>query len=148
MERIWQIVNLKCMMRRWRALILRSSEASRHRTRQGYAAVYVGSNRQRFEIPARYLNLPVIAGLLEKAEEEFGGAQPSGGLSLPCEPLFFLWVLQLLSRDESRFRSLELEAYSRLYVHLSSAGDYSISMAAMRCSQSFRVLQTVRFEAP
>ncbi|KAL0903349.1 hypothetical protein M5K25_027722 [Dendrobium thyrsiflorum] len=144
MEKIWQIVNLKRMMRRWRALIRRSSDASSHPTRQGYAAVYVGSDRRRFEIPARYLNLPVIAGLLEKAEEEFGGAQPSGGLSLPCEPLFFRWVLQLLGRDESPFRELGLEAFSSLYAHLASTGECSTSMAAMRRLQSFPVLQTAR----
>ncbi|KAH0462375.1 hypothetical protein IEQ34_009950 [Dendrobium chrysotoxum] len=141
MEKIWQIVNLKRMMRRWRALILRSSDTSSHPTRLGYAVVYVGSDRWRCEIPARYLNLPVIAGLLEKAEEEFGGAQPSGGLLLPCEPLFFRWVLQLLGRDESQFRGLGLEAFSRLYAYLASAGDYSTSMATKRHSQSLPTLQ-------
>ncbi|KAH0462640.1 hypothetical protein IEQ34_010215 [Dendrobium chrysotoxum] len=144
MEKIWQIVNQKHMMRQWRALILRTSDASSHPTRQGYVAVYVEFDRRRFEILARYINLQVIAGFLEKAEEQFGGAQPSGGLSLLCEPLFFTWVLQLLGRDESRIRGLELEAFYRLYAHLASARQCSTSMATIRLFQSFPVLQTTR----
>ncbi|KAH0461634.1 hypothetical protein IEQ34_009209 [Dendrobium chrysotoxum] len=91
-------------MRWWHALILRSSDDSNYPTQQGYAVVYVWSDWQRFEIMARYLDLPVIIGLLKKVEEEFGKAQPSSGLSLPCEPLFFWWVLQLLDQDESILR--------------------------------------------
>ncbi|PKU72296.1 Auxin-induced protein 6B [Dendrobium catenatum] len=84
----------------------------------GYAGVYVGFERRRFEMPARYFNLPVIAGLLEKAEEDFGGQQPAGGLLLPCEPVFFQWILDRLAGDDRRFFRLGLPAFRKLFADL------------------------------
>ncbi|KAG0470683.1 hypothetical protein HPP92_016779 [Vanilla planifolia] len=148
MNRIWQIVKLKRTIRRWRDLIRRRAAAASAEgvrpTRAGYAAVYVGSERRRFEIPAKYLNLPVIAELLDKAEEEFGGAQPSGGLSLPCEPAFFRWMLGVLARDESRFRNKGVGELALLFAELAFAVDCSSSAAAVGHKQSSPLLQRTR----
>ncbi|KAK8918440.1 hypothetical protein KSP39_PZI021049 [Platanthera zijinensis] len=137
MKKIWQIVRLKRLILLCRFLIRRRPLAGSPAP-VGYAALYVGyEQRRRFEIPARYLNLPVIAGLLEKAEEEFGGAQPPGGLSLPCDPVFFRWILDLLSGDEPRFRRLSLEDFSCLFDDIGGVGgDFSASASAVRRSDS------------
>ncbi|URE34480.1 Auxin responsive protein [Musa troglodytarum] len=106
-------------MRRWRALSLRrhGGEASQA---EGFLAVYVGPDRRRFVIPTRFLNLPVFAALLQRAEEEYG-FPPAGGLALPCDPAFFRWVLDALDRDEPRLGSLSLEDFYTLFADLGAA---------------------------
>ncbi|KAM1721025.1 hypothetical protein ACFX12_022611 [Malus domestica] len=117
-EKIRQIVRLKQLVMRWKLTSLRrrsvlsnnDSDGSNRRIPSGFLAVYVGSERIRFVIPARFVNLPVFVGLLNKAEEEFG-FQCNGGLVLPCEVVFFKEILMLLERDESRFGRLGLEEF-------------------------------------
>ncbi|KAG6495324.1 auxin-responsive protein SAUR50-like [Zingiber officinale] len=122
LDRLRRIVQLKQVMRRWRALTLRRWPSvpggGGRRGGGGSVAVYVGPDRRRFSVPARFLNLPVFAALLERAEEEYG-FQPAGGLAIPCDPVFFRWVLDTLGRDKARFASLGLDALLALF----AAGD-------------------------
>ncbi|CAL9046922.1 protein SMALL AUXIN UP-REGULATED RNA 12-like [Musa acuminata AAA Group] len=122
-EKIRQVVQLKQVMRRWRALSLRrrgEEDGSRGAVRPGSVAVYVGQERRRFVIPTRFLNLPVFAALLQRAEEEYG-FPPAGGLALPCDPAFFRYVLDALHRDEPRFGALGLDAFLALFADLGGA---------------------------
>ncbi|KAK9177275.1 hypothetical protein WN944_029295 [Citrus x changshan-huyou] len=53
---------------------------------KGHIAVYVGEmERKKFVVPISYLNHPLFADLLKKAEEEFGFNHPMGGLTVPCK---------------------------------------------------------------
>ncbi|WOK96346.1 auxin-responsive protein SAUR71-like [Canna indica] len=108
LEPLQRIVQLKQLMRRWRALSFRRWSSG------GSVAMYVGPERRRFAVPARFLNLPVFAALLERAEEEYG-FQPAGGLAIPCDPDFFRWVLDALARDRARFGPLGLDALRALF---------------------------------
>ncbi|XP_038983781.1 auxin-responsive protein SAUR24 isoform X2 [Phoenix dactylifera] len=119
-------------MKRWRSLSLRGGSGERRSSplewdsgsnrpvRAGFVAVYVGPERRRFVIPTRFLNLPVFASLLDRAEEEYG-FQPAGGLALPCDPAFFRWVVDALERDEDRFKGLNLDAFLRLFADRASS---------------------------
>ncbi|XP_009341743.2 auxin-responsive protein SAUR50-like [Pyrus x bretschneideri] len=119
-EKIRQIVRLKQLVMRWKFMSLRRSVVSydnsialpplglNRRIPSGFLAVYVGPERIRFVIPARFVNLPVFVGLLKKAEEELG-FQSNGGLVLPCEVVFFKEMLRFLEKDESRFGRLGLD---------------------------------------
>nr|WLD25262.1 PlSAUR3 protein [Paeonia lactiflora] len=63
---------------------------------KGHVAVYVGEiQKKRFVVPISYLNHPSFAGLLARAEEEFGFDRPMGGLTIPCKEDAFI---QLTSR--------------------------------------------------
>lgn len=121
-DKISQIVRLKQIMRRWKALSLvrgrRPPPAEDHadasrRIPPGFLAVYAGDERRRFVIPARYLNLPIFAALLNMAEEEFGVRAP-GGLAFPCDADFFGGLLRILDRDEHRLRFAGLDEVLRL----------------------------------
>lgn len=58
---------------------------------RGYIAVYVGEmKRKRFVVPISYLNHPLFADLLHRAEEEFGFNHPMGGLTIPCKEDAFI----------------------------------------------------------
>ncbi|XP_051131238.1 auxin-responsive protein SAUR24-like [Andrographis paniculata] len=105
---IARIVRLRQFVRRWRIKSRRSDGG--HRTPSGSLAVYVGSDRVRFVIPTRFLNLPVFVDLLHEAEEEFG-FQSTGGLVLPCEPGFFREVVRLLEEDEEAFCGMGLNEF-------------------------------------
>ncbi|MQM03605.1 hypothetical protein Taro_036395 [Colocasia esculenta] len=126
-EKIRQVVKLKQVMRRWRALSL----SRFHRTGSvgdvgggggsgggrpvppGTLAVYVGAERRRFVIPTRFLGFPVFAALLKQAEEEFGFSS-AGGLVLPCCAELFRRVLEMLDMDEDRFKEMPLEGFVTL----------------------------------
>ncbi|KAL3825570.1 hypothetical protein ACJIZ3_021599 [Penstemon smallii] len=122
---ITQIVRLRHVVKRWKtkSLTRRRSDSSsdeessatsnRRRTPSGSLAVYVGTERRRFVIPTRFLNLPVFVALLHQAEEEFG-FRTTGGLVLPCEPGFFKEILRFLEEDEEKFRLLELDEFLKL----------------------------------
>ncbi|KAK9269252.1 hypothetical protein L1049_001022 [Liquidambar formosana] len=116
-EKIRQIVRLKQVMQRWKNMSLRTrsdaDSGSSRRIPPGFLAVYVGVERKRFVIPTRFLNLPILVDLLNKAEEEFG-FQSNGGLVLPCEVGFFRQVLTFLERDESRFGGLGLDEFLKM----------------------------------
>ncbi|KAG9449294.1 hypothetical protein H6P81_009259 [Aristolochia fimbriata] len=130
-DKIRQIVQLKQLMRRWKALSLRrrsgggddsgsdsdSNSSTPRRIPHGFLAVYVGQQRRRFVIPTRYLNLPVFASLLKMAEEEFG-FQSRGGLVLPCEVDIFKGVLRVLEKDEQRFCRMDLDDVLKLFAEV------------------------------
>lgn len=113
-DKIRQIVQLKLMMRRWRDLSLGHHRRpalpcpdTPRRAPPGFCPVYVGPARRRFVIPTRYLNLPVFAALLGKAEEEFGYQGP-GALALPCDPDAFAALLRALDKGvEGRLLGLD-----------------------------------------
>ncbi|KZV18276.1 hypothetical protein F511_24243 [Dorcoceras hygrometricum] len=119
---ITQIVRLRQVVRRWKAKSITRRSASRYSddvaaskrpTQPGSLAVYVGTERRRFVIPTRFLNLPVFVSLLQMAEEEFG-FQTTGGLALPCDAAFFTKILVFLEEDEERFCGLGLDEFSNM----------------------------------
>ncbi|XP_057485867.1 protein SMALL AUXIN UP-REGULATED RNA 51-like [Actinidia eriantha] len=132
-DKITQIVRLKQLMQRWRHVSLNrrpvrsaptptSNRTGSNRCRltpSGFVAVYVGPGRRRFVIPTRFLNLPVFVALLDQAEEEFG-LRSNGGLTLPCDVVFFGNVVEFLERDEERYRGLTFDEFFRLIYDLGS----------------------------
>ncbi|XP_057417757.1 auxin-responsive protein SAUR23-like [Lotus japonicus] len=109
-DKIRQIVRLKQVMMRWKQISLRRHDSSDPRPPSGCLYVYVGHERQRFAIPARFLNLPVFAGLLDETEEEFG-LRGSGGLILPCDVCFFTHIVKRLHKNENKYGKLTLEQF-------------------------------------
>lgn len=125
-DKIRQIVHLKQLMMRWKTISLRRRTTLHHqpsfsdsvgskpctprRAPSGFVFVYVGPERKRFVIPARFLNLPVFAGLLKETEEVFG-LRCTGGLVLPCEVPFFGNMVKHLEKDEHKYGKLSLEEY-------------------------------------
>lgn len=89
------------------------------------------TERRRFLIPARFLNLPVFVALLKMTEEEFG-FECSGGLVLPCEVEFFEEILRFLGKDESRFGRLGLEEF----LNMTSEVDFDSSCKEISTSMS------------
>ncbi|XP_062029712.1 protein SMALL AUXIN UP-REGULATED RNA 51-like [Rosa rugosa] len=152
-EKIRQIVRLKQIMMRWKLASLRlrlrpalsydddsdssSSGSSTRRTPSGFLAVYVGPERRRFVIPARFVNLPVFVGLLEKAAEEFG-FETTGGLVLPCEVAFFKDILKFLEKDERKFGKLALDEFLKMVTD--AVGFDSCKAAASGPGSSFTPL--------
>ncbi|KAJ4716696.1 Auxin-responsive protein [Melia azedarach] len=65
--------------------------------RKGHVAVYVGEREmKRFVVPISYLNHPLFADLLNKAEEEFGFNHPTGGLTIRYREETFIDVTSRL----------------------------------------------------
>lgn len=63
----------------------------------GCCAVYVGAERRRFVVPTAYLDMPVFARLLEKAEDEFGFDYRAGpGITIPCDTEAFKYILLVM----------------------------------------------------
>ncbi|XP_024373581.1 auxin-responsive protein SAUR72 [Physcomitrium patens] len=63
---------------------------------EGYLAVYVGCERQRFVISADYLKHQMFKALLEKSAEEYG-FEHKGGLPIACDVTYFenlLWSIK------------------------------------------------------
>ncbi|CAA6670369.1 unnamed protein product [Spirodela intermedia] len=124
-EMVRQIVKLKQVMGRWRSLSLRphhraslaceddAGSSSGRPIPPGFLAIYIGEERRRFIIPTRFLNFPVITSLLKKSEEEFG-YNFSGGLVLPCSVDFFRLVLQLLEKNEAKYKLFSIEDFVEL----------------------------------
>ncbi|KAI4352718.1 hypothetical protein L6164_006940 [Bauhinia variegata] len=133
-DKIRQIVRLKQFVMRWKHNTLKqrsllsysnsdcaeSKSNANRRAPPGFLAVYVGLERKRFVIPARFLNLPIFVGLLKKAEEEFG-FQCDGGLVLPCEVAFFTLMVKYLEKNENRFGNFSLEEFVKM---VSDVGSY------------------------
>ncbi|KAK7251475.1 hypothetical protein RIF29_34713 [Crotalaria pallida] len=111
-DKIRQIVRLKQLMTRWKQMSLRNriDTVSSPRAPSGFLFVYVGQERKRFVIPARFLNLPIFASLLKETEEEFGFCC-NGGLVLPCEVGFFNHVVKYLNKDENKFGKFSVEDF-------------------------------------
>ncbi|CAN6464534.1 unnamed protein product [Victoria cruziana] len=86
------------------------SPAQNRRTPAGCVAFYVGSERRRFVIPTRYLNLPIFSALLQQSEEEFG-YQSTGALALPCDVSLFTALLAGLRKNEKAFARLPLDDF-------------------------------------
>ncbi|KAF5787708.1 putative small auxin-up RNA [Helianthus annuus] len=105
-NRIRKIVRLKQLVQRWRRRIPPG----------GSFAVYVGDEHEhrQFVIPIRFINLPVFASLLNKAEEAFG-FQTNSGLVLPCDAIFFEKLLKALERNERRFGALDLGDFTEMF---------------------------------
>ncbi|PRQ20037.1 putative small auxin-up RNA [Rosa chinensis] len=153
-EKIRQIVRLKQIMMRWKLASLRlrlrpalsydddsdsSSGSSTRRTPSGFLAVYVGPERRRFVIPARFVNLPVFVGLLEKAAEEFG-FETTGGLFLPCEVAFFKDILKFLEKDERKFGKLALDEFLKMVTDAVGFDSCKAAAASSGAGSSFTPL--------
>ncbi|KAK4768691.1 hypothetical protein SAY87_003832 [Trapa incisa] len=99
-SKIRRIVRLRQMLLRWRRKAhLSASAASRvpDDVPAGHVAVCVGASRRRFVVRAVHLNHPVFQSLLLQAEEEYGFANRSGPLEIPCDEAFFQEVLRHIS---------------------------------------------------
>ncbi|CAL5215031.1 unnamed protein product [Lathyrus oleraceus] len=130
-DKIRQIVRLKQLMTRWKQLSLRRHSlrpepeepclTPRRQPPSGFLFVYVGSERRRFAIPARFLNFPVFAGLLDATEEEFG-LRGNGGLVLPCHVEFFTEIVKRLHRNEQKYGKLTLEEFVTIFADVAVEG--------------------------
>ncbi|GJV01824.1 small auxin-up RNA [Tanacetum coccineum] len=66
---------------------------------EGCFPVYVGLEKQRFNIKTKYANHPLFTMLLEDAETEYGH-NSNGPLSLPCDvDLFFKVLAEMEAND-------------------------------------------------
>jgi SAUR family protein len=131
-DKIRQIVRLKQLMTRWKQISLRRRSlrsepeettpttttepcvTPRRQPPSGFVFVYVGSERHRFAIPARFLNFPVFAGLLDVTEEEFG-LRGNGGLVLPCHVDFFTEIVKRLHKNENQYGKFSLEDFVKMF---------------------------------
>lgn len=75
---------------------------------EGYLVVYVGEERRRFVIKAKYLSHPVFKALLNKSAEEYG-YEHKGGLEIACGVVFFEHLLYLIETNDSSLSSLEID---------------------------------------
>ncbi|GLJ24081.1 hypothetical protein SUGI_0459290 [Cryptomeria japonica] len=75
---------------------------------KGHCAVYVGSERSRFIIPAVYLNHSLFRALLDKAEEEYGFDHQMG-LIIPCEEAVFQYLTSMLSKKDLGLNNIKLD---------------------------------------
>ncbi|XP_076930899.1 auxin-responsive protein SAUR20-like [Bidens hawaiensis] len=137
-NKISQIVRLKHVMQRWRWRCIPSAAGS--------LAVYVGSERRRFIIPTRFLNLPVFVSLLNKAEEEFG-FQTTGGLIIPCDVGFFKKLLKALERNDNNGLSsmLDLDDFVAMFAELAiESSAHCKEVKFSRCRSLTPLLQKAR----
>ncbi|KAE9614029.1 hypothetical protein Lal_00016425 [Lupinus albus] len=116
-DKIRQMACLKDLLIRWKQTSLRrrilNDAVSSPRAPSGFLFVYVGTERKRFVIPTRFLNLPIFASLLKETEEEFG-FRCSGGLVLPCEVGFFNDVVECLHKDEKKYGKFSLQEFANM----------------------------------
>lgn len=75
---------------------------------EGYLVVYVGEERRRFVIKAKYLSHHVFKALLNKSAEEYG-YEHKGGLEIACEVGFFEHLLYLLETNDPSLSSMEID---------------------------------------
>ncbi|KAI5056973.1 hypothetical protein GOP47_0028791 [Adiantum capillus-veneris] len=91
----------------------------------GFLAIYVGRERRRFEIRAEHINHPLLRGLLERTEEEFGLNQ-RGGLAIPaCEVVLFEHLLWMVENEDMEYLfedPTELRELLDFYMHAGGAG--------------------------
>ncbi|OIW09970.1 hypothetical protein TanjilG_18277 [Lupinus angustifolius] len=113
-DKIRQMAYLKDFLIRWKRISLRrrtlNDAVSSPRAPSGSLFVYVGTERKRFVIPTRFLNLPIFACLLKETEEEFGFTC-NGGLVLPCEVGFFNDVVKCLRKDEKKYGKFSVQDF-------------------------------------
>ena len=67
---------------------------------EGFLAIKVGKEQERMVVPVIYLNHPLFAQLLKKAEEEYGFAH-QGTLTIPCQMEEFRYVQSIIESEES-----------------------------------------------
>ncbi|KAL7118600.1 hypothetical protein ACP275_02G012800 [Erythranthe tilingii] len=98
-NKIRHIVRIRQMLRSWR------KKATMHRSPSdvpvGHVAICVGSSSRRFIVRAAHLNHPIFRRLLSHAEEEYGFANYSGPLTIPCDESLFEEILRFVSRVDS-----------------------------------------------
>ncbi|GAB2236302.1 hypothetical protein Droror1_Dr00028021 [Drosera rotundifolia] len=75
---------------------------------KGHFVLYSVDGR-RFEIPLTVLRNPIVAELLQAAEEEFGLAR-KGPITLPCDGILMEYVLSLIGRSMSEDLQKQLYA--------------------------------------
>ncbi|OIV93608.1 hypothetical protein TanjilG_04840 [Lupinus angustifolius] len=117
-DKIRQIARLKQLLTRWKQLTLLRNRTlndtvSSPLPPSGFLFIYVGPERQRFVIPARFLNLPIFASLLKQSEEEFGFIF-NGGLVLPCQVGFFNNIVNYLYKDENKFGKFSVQDFQNI----------------------------------
>jgi hypothetical protein len=78
---------------------------------EGFLAVYVGQERQRFVINADYLKHQMFKVLLEKSAEEYGFGH-QGGLPIACEVTYFEHLLWSLQTKDPSLRRTDVNACS------------------------------------
>ncbi|XWS55037.1 hypothetical protein CRYUN_Cryun10bG0140600 [Craigia yunnanensis] len=85
-----ELAHAKQMLQRSLSLRIRNMFETKN-VPKGHIAVYVeeGSKR-RFVISISYLNHPLFADLLNRAEEEFRFNHSMGGLTIPCSEAYFI----------------------------------------------------------
>lgn len=104
MARKWQKV---AAMRRKRIALPRAHEVSDGDccgpsavADKGHFVVY-SSDKRRFVIPLVYLNNDIIRELLRMSEEEFG-ILSAGPIKLPCDSVFFNYVISFIKSGVSK----------------------------------------------
>ncbi|KAK4477189.1 hypothetical protein RD792_016402 [Penstemon davidsonii] len=98
-NKIRHIVRIRQMLRAWRNKATTSLAPTD--VPAGYVAICVGSSCRRFIVRATHLNHPFFRRLLTEAEEEYGFANTSGPVAIPCDELLFEEILQFVSRGDS-----------------------------------------------
>jgi hypothetical protein len=83
---------------------------------EGYLVVYVGEERRRFVIKAKYLSHPVFKALLNKSAEEYG-YEHKGGLEIACEVVFFENLLYLIETNDPSLSSMEIDELVSVYAY-------------------------------
>jgi hypothetical protein len=74
---------------------------------EGFLAVYVGRERERFVISASYLRHQLFKVLLEKSAVEYG-FEHTGGLPIACEVTHFKHLLWTIEAKDSVRRNLDM----------------------------------------
>ncbi|KMZ68332.1 SAUR-like auxin-responsive protein family [Zostera marina] len=102
-SKLWsirQIVQLRQMLKRWRAIAREHSSSSSSLPSDvpsGHLAVCVGleyeSNTTRYVVPTSYLNHPMFLKLLTRREEVCGFTSIQGPLHIPCRFSFFQEII-------------------------------------------------------
>lgn len=83
---------------------------------EGYLVVYVGEERRRFVIKAKYLSHRVFKALLNKSAEEYG-YEHKGGLEIACEVVFFEQLLYLIETNAPSLSSMEMDELVGYYAY-------------------------------
>lgn len=112
-DKIWRIVRIRQMLRRWRAKeSLRSKRIDEGRVPSdvpaGHVAVSLVPSCNRFVLRATHLNHPIFRSLLTQAGEEYGFAN-SGPLAIPCDDSLFQEILRVVSARDSGHHLANLE---------------------------------------
>ncbi|KAL2321393.1 hypothetical protein Fmac_030362 [Flemingia macrophylla] len=92
------------------------SSYSKSKDPNGSIGVYVGRERKRFVIPARFVNLPVFMNLFDISEEEFG-YQSKGAIVLHCDAYFFDQIVRRLKKDQQKYGQFSLQQFLLLNIH-------------------------------